>query len=361
MATRGPSGAAKSMRSFAIDPSGEDAEKALIVDLGSLHTRVGLAGREAETLTGGNLIATPADCLLPGSRAPTSSGTQVRTWDGFEQHVQHNVFAPILGVDPEDGTIDGRPLLLCEVPLTPAADREKETQIAFETFHASHFYKSIGGVLSLYQSGRTTGMVLDIGHSTCSVIPVYEGYALPHATSKVHEWGWEAKSEFWMRWFGDRGVEGVTHEDIILLLASDPAATGKYELPDGRGVSLTAEDVLDEYFTDTNKIDQERSLHRLMYRAIMACDVDIRKDFYQNVILAGGGAAVPGLPARFTTELSKLCPATITPVSVAPTPIGDTACLGGSILTGLSTFSGMWVSKAEYDEAGPAIVHRKCF
>lgn len=34
--------------------------------------------------------------------------------------------------------------------------------------------------------------------------------------------------------------------------------------------------------------------------------------------------------------------------------------IGGSILGSLSTFQQMWISKAEYDEAGPTIVHRKC-
>ena len=35
--------------------------------------------------------------------------------------------------------------------------------------------------------------------------------------------------------------------------------------------------------------------------------------------------------------------------------------IGGSILASLSTFQQMWISKQEYDESGPSIVHRKCF
>ena len=35
--------------------------------------------------------------------------------------------------------------------------------------------------------------------------------------------------------------------------------------------------------------------------------------------------------------------------------------IGGSILSSLSTFQQMWISKQEYDESGPGIVHRKCF
>ena len=35
--------------------------------------------------------------------------------------------------------------------------------------------------------------------------------------------------------------------------------------------------------------------------------------------------------------------------------------VGGSLLACLSSFQNMWIAKSEYDEAGPTIVHRKCF
>jgi actin-related protein len=34
---------------------------------------------------------------------------------------------------------------------------------------------------------------------------------------------------------------------------------------------------------------------------------------------------------------------------------------GGSILASLHTFENMWLSRAEYDEQGAGLVHRKCF
>ena len=46
---------------------------------------------------------------------------------------------------------------------------------------------------------------------------------------------------------------------------------------------------------------------------------------------------------------------------VAPPERKYSVWIGGSILASLSTFQQMWISKAEYDESGPSIVHRKCF
>jgi actin beta/gamma 1 len=33
----------------------------------------------------------------------------------------------------------------------------------------------------------------------------------------------------------------------------------------------------------------------------------------------------------------------------------------GSILSSISTFESMWISKTEYEESGATIAHRKCF
>ena len=69
----------------------------------------------------------------------------------------------------------------------------------------------------------------------------------------------------------------------------------------------------------------------------------------------------PGIADRMTKEISALAPSSIKVKVVAPAERKFSVWIGGSILSSLSTFQSMWVSKAEYEEAGPSIVHRKCF
>jgi len=93
----------------------------------------------------------------------------------------------------------------------------------------------------------------------------------------------------------------------------------------------------------------------------MKCDVDIRKDLYANIVLSGGSTMYEGIADRLNKEMVALVPATMKVKVVAPPERKYSVWIGGSILASLSTFQQMWISKQEYDESGPGIVHRKCF
>ena len=102
-------------------------------------------------------------------------------------------------------------------------------------------------------------------------------------------------------------------------------------------------------------------IHDTMFQTIMKCDVDIRKDLYANIVLSGGTTMFNGIAERLTKEVTSLAPSAMKIKVVAPPERKYSVWIGGSILASLSTFQQMWISKAEYDESGPSIVHRKCF
>ena len=102
-------------------------------------------------------------------------------------------------------------------------------------------------------------------------------------------------------------------------------------------------------------------IHETTYNSIMKCDVDIRKDLYANIVLSGGTTMFPGIADRMTKDITALAPSSMKIKVVAPPERKYSVWIGGSILSSLSTFQQMWISKSEYDESGPSIVHRKCF
>jgi actin len=93
----------------------------------------------------------------------------------------------------------------------------------------------------------------------------------------------------------------------------------------------------------------------------MKCDIDVRKDLYANIVLSGGTTMFQGLPERIEKEIVRLTPTTMKIKVVALPERKYAVWIGGSILASLVTFPQMVITHAEYNDAGPGIVHRKCF
>jgi actin-related protein len=145
--------------------------------------------------------------------------------------------------------------------------------------------------------------------------------------------------------------------------AGSPELERTYELPDGNVLTIGSERFrCGEVLFQPSLIGKEASgVHETVFTSIMKTDVDIRKDLYMNVVVSGGTTMFPGIGERLTRELVTLAPSTMKIKVIAPPERKYSVWIGGSILASLSTFQQMWISKTEYDESGPTIVHRKCF
>jgi len=132
----------------------------------------------------------------------------------------------------------------------------------FEVFNVPCLYVSVQSVLALYSNGRTTGVVLDSGDGVSHTVPIYEGYAIPHAIQRIH-------------------------------LA-------------GRDITTYLQKILDERGRATEILFTPREagfkhldgVHQYCYASVQKCDVDVRKDLFQNIILSGGSTLFDGMGER---------------------------------------------------------------
>jgi len=106
--------------------------------------------------------------------------------------------------------------------------------------------------------------------------------------------------------------------------------------------------------------DEVHGMHTMGHGTIQECDVDIRKDLYQNVILSGGTTLYEGLPDRLEKEIDALCPQQNMVKIIASKDRYYSVWTGGSTLSSLATVESQWITKDEYEENGAEIVHRKC-
>lgn len=155
----------------------------------------------------------------------------------------------------------------------------------------------------------------------------------------------------------------MDYDDAIANADNNSDLEKTYELPDGQVITVASERFrCPEVLFQPSFIGKEsQGIHVLTYDSIQKCDIDIRKDLYTNVVLSGGTTMFPSIDERLKKELTALAPASSKVKIVAPPERKYSVWIGGSILSSLSTFQDMWVTKDEYDESGPGIVHRKCF
>ncbi|PIN09714.1 actin [Handroanthus impetiginosus] len=245
------------------------------------------------------------------------------------EKIWHHTFYNELCVAPEEHSV-----LLTEAPLNPKANREKMTQIMFETFNTPTMYIAIQPVLSLFP---VDGQQVDgVSH----IVPIYERYSLPHAILRLELADRDLTVAF-IKILTKRGYSFMTSAKREIIRDIKENLTH---------IALDYDASLFEFkmFSCQKfyELENLRSRHLENFIITIIC---------RNIVLNDGLTMFPGIADRMSKEITALAP------MVAPPERKYSVWIEGSILASVSTFQQMWIAETEYNESGPSIVHRKCF
>jgi actin len=279
-----------------------------------------------------------------------------------------------LNVAPEEHNI-----MLTESPNNTKKYREEMAKLMFEIFNVPGLYIANSAVLPLLSAGKFNGIVIDSGGDFTHFVPIYDCFGMPHAYIQENYAGRdltlymeELLSEVGYRFSTPsekRFVESIKEKACYVALDFDEDLKSvepfDYKLPDDTYIIIKDQRIkCTEVLFKPDMIKKDGvGIAQACYNSIQKCDIDIRQDLYNYIVLSGGNSMIDGLPERLTKEIKNLAPYSMKDeVKVIASPERKYATwIGGSILSSIPTFESSWITKTEYEESGATIVHRKCF
>jgi len=311
----------------------------------------------------------------------------VRNWDDM-LYIWNYTFAEKLKVNPKESKI-----LLTEPPMNPLANRKKMVEVMFEKYDFNAVYIAIQAVLTLYAQGLLTGVVVDSGDGVTHIVPVYEGFSLPHLTRRLDVAGRDV-TRYLIKLLLLRGyafnrtadfetVRQIKEKlcyvgydlDLEKRLALETTVLIEtFTLPDGRVIKVGRERFeAPEALFQPGLIDVEQpGVADQLFDCINKADIDTRAEFYKHIVLSGGSSMYPGLPSRLEKEMRQLYVDKVAKGDKGrlakfqcriedPPRRKHMVFLGGAVLAEImKDKQQFWMNKSEYQEMGENVL-RKCF
>jgi actin-related protein len=136
----------------------------------------------------------------------------------------------------------------------------------------------------------------------------------------------------------------------------------QYELPDSQIITVGKERFkATEALFDNSFLKNSNTTQKSIFFSIIKNEKDLSKQFYENIVLSGGNTMFSGISERIEKELKVLVDDNSTKIkTISPPERKYSVWIGGSIISSLSTFVNEWITKEQYEEIGPTVVHLKC-
>lgn len=304
---------------------------------------------------------------------------EIKDFDGLEAVIRHVLYHHCGWVEGcEEHVVMVEPVMLSRI------DRERLAQILFENFNVNSYFVSDAAVSSLYSVGKTSGIVVDVGYEKTDISAVADGMTQPSSSYRLHMGG-RQMTERLKTLLREKGVDiSVQEAEAMKIGASKKAVLDQnvqdryvYELPDGERIHVQEEfDSIRQDMLDPSRVGLDcPPLSDICTTAGMVTTLqgekEMRKSLIENIFVCGGGSGFPQLAENLLSRVSQTCHSSLSPGLCRPAeymPSQTThraAWMGGSVLGKYihhtqGNTAVQAVTKAEYHEYGPKIIHKRC-
>jgi len=308
---------------------------------------------------------------------PIQKGT-VEDIDGLEAIVKQILYYNCGWKYGEEGNV-----VMVEPVLNSRLVRERLTQLMFEQFNVSSYFTMDAAVASLYAIGKSSGIVVNMGHEKIDIAPVLEGCMHPSAATRIPIGGKHMTETLQKILAESRGID-LEFEDAERMkrtVCDTVAGQGEqgytYMLPDGQEVCLSREmgdmrrRILEPRRLGIDSPDiAEACIHAGIVTTVHG-DRESRKTLMSNIFVCGGSSAVPSFSDELIQGIASSSHASLPP-SLCYVPeympshtASHASWFGGAVIGNClaqvnAQMGQQVVTKAEYHECGPNAIHRHC-
>ncbi|KAH8303346.1 hypothetical protein KR059_007867 [Drosophila kikkawai] len=291
----------------------------IVLDIGTAYTKLGFTAE-----------ACPRK-IMPTEVVLTTTGIRKRLFDYDTTEELHDqlvdflqtIFFKHLLVSPKE-----RKFVVVENVFGPTVLRETLARVLFLHFDVSSVLFVPVHLIALSTLAVPTAVVVDIGYSETSVMPVYSGVQIMSAF-KDQSYGGSAIHAEIRRQLLEAGIkDDLLTESVLEDIKVRTCFVTTFERSQARikdqapptpppGVDYIVSDhdavihvpgtlretVYEIMFEPSNERD---SLPHLILRSILDCTLDMRRALVESVLLVGGGSMVQGLQSRLRDEMQHL-------------------------------------------------------
>eukprot|EP01084_Bolivina_argentea_P279044 476999_1 len=305
-------------------------------------------------------------CSFPVDRGIISSS------DDYESII-HSIFYDKLQISPHEYNA-----LLIEPILSTKKQSLKILEICFEKFNLNALFLATDALCALYASGGNTGLSVSSGHGITSVVPIYEGYVIPHAAQKLEYGGNDItnylkdklnlnglfRSLLSENKFADSLKQKLSYIATDFKIEKQHTMFERivYRLPDGSEIEVGQErfECCEQLFNN-NMNNGQNTLQNLINKSLLNANQDIRQVLFENIVCSGGNTMLKGFDDRLKKEVDNNAPEN----SGWKTRIfglvdRKLSCwIGGSIMASLSHMDQLWITRKQYKDIGPNILNQQ--